>query len=496
MHNCECGNLEVANHVNAFVDLNGIPYLLSEYLDCNTFQQVDRSLIYSEIIVDQSDAMRAVVDISIDDIGKRHSDGYPAIVGNNTKHRNLLKMIADSCHMMNHQLNVFRRGIVIRVNYQLENYRTRQVIRSAVESFRITDRNYFLDINPRDTSDNGIIVNFCNTLVSTVNEFTHGQDPMMIRVTNIQMCYEMVKTSPHMPRIKQSLMGRADAGYLPTQPMSRDNQLYYHHQMMQNHHLLPGWDPNSYHPEDPNRIMPNTWSMFNRFYRFDNNGKDIILHDQEINNPMTQVALIPCGIVRVNRTFMINPGHRIIFKFSIWKNDVTVVHDASQVARALEAPIPYCDHHHHHMIPPHPLKHECDCHHHEPPHHPDHIIYPDYENMLNMLEESRNMEYQQNQVINQLTGKLEELTTLVQSLQPKEDDSTTTEPETPDTGGSTGGTTQTPDEIHDELQDQIDDLESDVDNLESKLEDFPNVLPIDSETIQNIVEANSQPEGL
>ena len=96
MHNCECMNQNANGHVNAFIDLNGIPYLLAEYLDRNNFQQIDRSQIKSEIIVDQSESMRAVIDVSIDDIGKRASDGYPAIIGNTTKHTNLLKMISDN----------------------------------------------------------------------------------------------------------------------------------------------------------------------------------------------------------------------------------------------------------------------------------------------------------------------------------------------------------------------------------------------------------------
>lgn len=489
MQTYECGNHNVANHVNAFVDLNGIPYLLSEYLDCHEFQPVDRSLIKSEIIVDQSEAMRAVIDISIDDIGKRSSDGYPAIVGNTTKHNNLLKMISDNHQIMNHQFNVLRRGIVIRVDYQLENYRTRQVIRSMNESFRITDRNYFLDINPRDTTDNAIIVNFCNTLVSTINEFTHGQDPMMIRITNVHLSYEMVKVSPHMPRITQSFMGKTSVGpALPTN-YGMENNMHQYHTMMQNRHFLPGWDPHDSLPMHPNGVAPNSFSMFNRFYRFDNNGADIILHDQEIDNPMTKVALVPCGIVRVNRTFMINPGHRLIFKFCIWKNDVTVVTDTTHVARALRAPIVpnhICGNPNHDVTLPIPPKHDCGCYNPEPP---NHVIDPDYETMLRMLHESREMEYQQNQVINQLTGKLEELTTLVQSLVPSPDNPGTNDTPTPPDQGSEPD----PDEVHEELQDQIDDLEEDVNNLQDSLENIPNVLPIDGDTISSIVEQNSYP---
>jgi hypothetical protein len=36
---------------------------------------------------------------------------------------------------------------------------------------------------------------------------------------------------------------------------------------------------------------------------------------------------------------LINPGHRLIFKFSIWKNDVTLMNDLRNVISALGAPV-------------------------------------------------------------------------------------------------------------------------------------------------------------
>jgi hypothetical protein len=35
------------SHVNAFIDLNGMPYLVAEYLDKSQFRQLDRALIKS-----------------------------------------------------------------------------------------------------------------------------------------------------------------------------------------------------------------------------------------------------------------------------------------------------------------------------------------------------------------------------------------------------------------------------------------------------------------
>jgi len=440
MYTCNCGSNNTSNnssnidsnHVNAFVDMNGVPYLVAEYLDTNNFQQIDRSLIKSEVFVDQSEAMRAVVDISIDDIGKRASDGLPAIVGNNTKQKNLLKMISDNCAILGRNINVLRRGIVVRVDYQLENYRTGQVIRSMTEKFRITDRNYFLDINPREVNDNAIIVNFCNTLVSTINEFTHGQDPMIMRVTNLHLSYEMVNVSPKMPRIKQSMSYTGNDAYLPTH-YGMEQEMYYYHKMMQNQHCMPGCNPYypyTYYPynctcygnEPVSMISPAAWAAFNRFYHFDNDNNDIIIHSQEVNDPMTKITLVPCGTVRVNRVFKINPGHRIIFKFCIWKNDLTVVNDTTEIAKLLGVPV--LDNSTTEDSSSTSNSTNCNCN-----------TDLSYDTMMNMIKRTMDMDCKQNQIINNLTDRIDELMIKIDNLHPieiPEEDSSNTDGEISD----------------------------------------------------------------
>jgi cold shock CspA family protein len=331
---------------------------LAEYLDKRNFQQIDRSLIQSDIFVDQSDAMRTVVDINIDDIGKR-MDGYPNIRGNNRKQRDLLRMIQENFYKLNHQLEVLRRGIVIRVNYQLENSRTGQTISSMTEDLRIADRSYFLDINPRDINDNGIIVNFCNTIVSTIADFTHGTDRLNLRITRIQLFYECVQNRPNVPHANQSLIGEPGRlfppGFIPDD--SRD----YHRNRQHVHYMGDMEDPNY----GPGSITPPNWSFFNRFYHFDNGGRDIIVHFQEVNDRGAKSTLIPCGQVIVNKVMRVNPGSRIIFKVCVWKNDITVVNDATEVAAYLRAPVNYMDRFNEYDAPrPHK------------PHHPPHKPHP------------------------------------------------------------------------------------------------------------------------
>lgn len=385
-------------HTNAFIDINGVPYVLAEYLDRRNIQHIDRSMIKSEIFVDQSEAMRAVIDINVDDIGKRGSDGLPAIIGNNTKQKKLIKMISDNAENLNHQLNVLRRGIILRVSYQVEDSSNYQPIRTMTEDLRILDRNYFLDINPRDVNDNAIIVNFCNSMVSTINDFTHGVNRMVFRITNIQMYYECVKTDPKMPRIKQSLYTSVP-DEMKT-PFVNSNEYYQYHNNIQNQHMFntPGCTSGDNYLDGV--ITPPTWYSFNRFYHFDNGGRDIVFHFNEVNDPYTKSVLIPCGNITVNRAFCINPGHRIIFKFCIWKNDGTFVTDTSMVSQALRAP--YLD-----------FSYTHDCNHHH--HHHDHEVNPDYEALIRMIEEDRRREHRQNHTINKLIHMVEDLQEIVKN---------------------------------------------------------------------------------
>ena len=72
---------------------------------------------------------------------------------------------------------------------------------------------------------------------------------------------------------------------------------------------------------------------------FENFGKDIVIYGQEVNDPMAQCVLVPCGTVIVNRTFLVNPGQRLIFKLCIWKNDVIAVPDTTRIAQIFRVPI-------------------------------------------------------------------------------------------------------------------------------------------------------------
>ena len=373
---CMC-NHDIPLHTNAFIDLNGMPFLLAEYLDRRNYQQLDRSMIYNEINVDSHESMRAIVNINIDDIGKR-TDGLPNVIGNNTKQHNLIHMIIDNYMKLDHHLPVIKPGICLCINYQLENNRTGQIIRAAQEKIFIKDRIYFLDINPMEINDNAIVCNFSQSCVSSLTEFTHGRDPMIFRITSIQMFYQVVSPEPVRPTPE------ALAPY-PTRvypPMPERESMYAYHSRMQNRHYI-----GDYSNERPDTITPPHWGMMNRLYHFENMGRDIVLHYEELMHPRNHIIDVPCGRIDVNRTFFINPGHRIIWKISIWKNDVTSVNDTTEVATSLRAP--------------------CydDCHHCHDPH-----------AVMDVYNASVAADYEQNAVINQLAKSVADLTTAVAEL--------------------------------------------------------------------------------
>lgn len=341
MHKYECCNPpkrppnRPPQFTNAFIDLNGVPYLLGEYLDRTSFQMIDRSLIRTELFVDPSEeAMRRVIDINIDDVGKR-PDGSMQIIGNNTKHNNLIGMIQRHSKRLMQRLDIIQSGIVVRINFQLENQRTKQIIRTTTEDIRIHNRKYFIDINQRNIDDNGLITNFTHSIVSTINQFTHGTDRMLLRITSVQLFYEGLRRDGAM-RIAQPIVPHQfdPDSFIP----DIDFDPYKHHQIHNSRQFITNHIPGGFCEcgaefEEP--IIPPSWTLFNRFYHFDNMTRDINLHTAEIYESRNQRVMIPCGIVHFGRSFMINPGSRIVFKISIWKNDITAVADTSRIAKAL-----------------------------------------------------------------------------------------------------------------------------------------------------------------
>ena len=389
-------------HTNAFINLNGVPYVLAEYVDQDSFQTIDRAMIKSDISIDNTDPMRAILDIAISSIDT-DSSGNLNIIGNATKQASLIEMIKNNIYQLDHHLPVLKRGLIVRVNYQLENNRTGKVMRSFVEDVRIMDRNYFIAIN-KDITDSAIIVNFTDSAVSSINQFTHGTDLMQFRITSIQLAYECVRPKRMRPRIGEPLY-RTPPEIFAADGLNDEHEMYYYHKSLQSrYHMGEPW-PNEH-------IIPRQWYDFNRYYHFNTSGKDLILHEQEIEDESNRIMHIACGTVMVNRTFLVQTGQRIVFKFSIWKNDLTMVNDASKVAEALRVnTTPY--------YPPIPDKPDEEEEESTTPVYPPYPPYPyppmpfEFRYIIDLLERSKGMDYRQNSAINKLNSSLAEIAKII-----------------------------------------------------------------------------------
>lgn len=466
------------NHNNAFINLNGVPYLLSEYVDQNTFQTIDRALVKSEINIDSTDTNRVIVDISIDDIGHK-SDGSLNVLGNATKQNSLIDMIKDNMYRIEHHLPVLKRGLVLRVHYQLENNRTGKVLRSLQEDIKIEDRNYFIDINPDNINDNAIIVNFTNSLVSTINQFTHGTDLMQLRINSIQLGYDCVRPNIARPQIGHSIHNMPAEMYA-NDGLHNEQEMYYYHKSLQSQQYLGDQH------QQPESIIPTQWYDFNRFYHFETSGTEIILHNQEIDDCKNHIMNILCGHIAVNRIFLVQPGQRIIFKFSVWKNDLCIFNDTTRVAEALRVnTTPYW--------PPQPTPQPVP----PVPPSPQPVPYPqpdpfELKHITELLESMKGMDYKQNGVINKLDESLKEITKIIKEYHegaeiPEVPDSDLPEnPDYPPIPPAPGPKPPKPDKGILIILALIKDLQDKVNKI---IKDEDNDQPITDEQIQKILDA-------
>lgn len=438
------------HRMNAFINVNGIPYLLGDYIDRARFQMVDRGLIQDGIYIDTTEPMRAVVDIRIDDIGKKNSDGDPNSQTNAQKVSELLEAIRQYALRGNAELPMLYNSIVARINYQLENNRTGQIIRSMVEDIRIPIRNNYIDISSVNPDSQAILSNFCNTSVSAINRFTVAQDVMQLRITSVKFYYEKLQPGELVPPVRQMEPRTFNDAYCG--PF--DNYLDYHEAAQSQHYL--GTDGAM-----SNCVVPPDWCFFNYFYHFENNGRNIALHKQQIMDPRVKKILVPCANVTVNRCFLINPGHRIIFKFSIWKNDMCIMGDTTPIAKMLRAPV---------FNPPH-----CDCDDHC---HHDYDCYPPHHNH----DAGMRMDFKQNAVINQLNDAITSLTYRVDELQNKIDPPTE---ENPDTGVGDVVIPELPEkpiDVHDPIKALYEIVKDLSDKVDALIEDKTPDDTIDSDT--------------
>ena len=156
---------------------------------------------------------------------------------------------------------------------------------------------------------------------------------MILRVTDIELLYESVEPDPYYPR--KPIYKHPGPTY-PSPPVQYfydpENEVYYYHEMQQRFHDLNDWRL------DPQVVTPESLLIMNRFYHFDEDNRCFMLHMDEIDNPRCNSRPLACGKIRVQKTYRVLPGMSILFKMSIWKNDVILVSDGTLIADALQIP--------------------------------------------------------------------------------------------------------------------------------------------------------------
>lgn len=280
--------------INAFLNIGGCPYILNDYLENIAFKQVDTGLISNNISISNTESGRAIVNISIDDTRP--------MIGNGIKYVDLIEAISKTVSIDTQNiLPVFQKILIVQINYRIENQRTGKILKESCDKLAIDTRDYFLNTNVQGIDDNAIdaciMTNFTDSMTTTVTEFLHGSDTMICRITGIDLFYPAVTPYDH---------SDLPCGTDPTIPDSNTN----------------------------NSVCQSY--KYNDCYHFDNDGQDIHLHKTEIEDkPRNEIILIPVGSIKPDKSFVVNTGQKITFKYSIWKADVIMVNNTKRIEEIL-----------------------------------------------------------------------------------------------------------------------------------------------------------------
>lgn len=291
--------------VNGFISVKSKPYLLGYYLNNYQYIPLDTAVLSNGVAIDTSVDGQALIEINIDQTRKA-GDGTPLLVGNSEKKEELEAQVMNYREFIAHnRFSVIRKGLVVRINYRLENQRTGVPIKTVTEDFKIFDSGFYSYSAGVNAADPAVVVNFSDSIIASVNQFTHGVDPIVIRINSVHLYYEVLSPLFEAPRRRDvSLM---TFGY----PL-----------------LQPPCGCRSNHIDDPR------FRGFNNLYRFGTDNNDIFLNQTEIDTSK-RVELLECGAFYLNKSFVVVPTQRILFKVSVWKNDLTVVSNTYRIANIL-----------------------------------------------------------------------------------------------------------------------------------------------------------------
>ena len=291
--------------VNAFIDIKGVPYLCGYYLNNISFQTLSATQVQNEISIDNTIEGRTLVNIELDQLD--HDDqGLILPTGNVEKREQLEQMIMNYRDYIGlNSFEVLKNGLVVQINYRIEDQVTGRVVKVMTDSYTIYNAGFYSFVGDTNIADPAVIIKFSDSAVAAINQFSYGIQNLVLRINSIHLYYASVPSV----RKRRPLYYPPHYAYgypVPSPAYSRDPRL--------------GCKVNEYR---------------NDLYRFGNNNKDIFVNLTEIENEHDDIRLVPCGARFINKAFAIAPMQRVLFKFTVWKNDLTIVPDTYRIANIL-----------------------------------------------------------------------------------------------------------------------------------------------------------------
>lgn len=293
---------DTGQKINAFIDVKSVPYILGDYLNGREFLTLNPDEVKNEVTIDTSVPNRAFIKISLDQIKRSTDTGLLMPEGNIEKKSKLDQMVSNYREFIaqNH-FGVIRKGLVVKINYRIETQSGR-CIRNLYDYLKIFEGGLYTHVSDTNVADPAIIVNYEDTIVASINSYTHGTDSLVLRINSVDLFYEVI--SPKKVCLPKYSHKFYPYGIPKPQPTTVD-------------------------------LYRESLKSRNDYYRFGNNNRDIFVNLPEVDSETRKVSMLPCGTFYINKTFPVRPMQRVVFNFSIWKNDLTIVPNTYQIANIL-----------------------------------------------------------------------------------------------------------------------------------------------------------------
>ena len=183
---------DTGQKINAFIDVKLVPYILGDYLNGREFLTLNPDEVKNEVTIDTSVPNRAFIKISLDQIKRSIDTGLLMPEGNIEKKSKLDQMVSNYREFIaqNH-FGVIRKGLVVKINYRIETQSGR-CIRNLYDYLKIFEGGLYTHVSDTNVADPAIIVNYEDTIVASINSYTHGTDSLVLRINSVDLFYEVI----------------------------------------------------------------------------------------------------------------------------------------------------------------------------------------------------------------------------------------------------------------------------------------------------------------